>query len=104
MKNAFRCKNCGRLHTSDDAAESAHPHACCVCDAGVRFDTRGKKTPDPSNWEVLADATPKRLSELGLTTEDVERHQSWAKGSSSRKLVAIDVSAEDGPGTKDGAG
>jgi hypothetical protein len=40
MLYAFRCKNCGRLHTSDDAAEAEHPHACTVCGGGVVFNEK----------------------------------------------------------------
>lgn len=35
MKHAFRCKNCGFLHTSDEAGEADHPHSCRVCGKGV---------------------------------------------------------------------
>jgi hypothetical protein len=99
---AFRCKNCGRLHTSDHAAELDHPAACAVCGKGVVFrhaelaaqltepgadipalaaeiakcDPATKRL-DPDNWEALADAPPERLQELGLTPEQVEAHEPW---------------------------
>ena len=72
---AFRCRNCGRLEEAEHAGENLHPHACSVCGCGVSFDSRtGIKNFDASNWEVLADASPSRLTELGLTVEDVIRH------------------------------
>ena len=58
---AFRCKQCGRLHAGADAGELSFPTRCRVCDA------QGK-------WEVLADATPERLAELGLSSADVAKH------------------------------
>src|SRR3954451_443794 len=93
---SFRCKNCGRLETSDHAAEGEFPHACRVCGAGVVFrhaelaaaltepgadipalagqiarcDPATKRLV-PENWEVLADAPPERLAELGLSPEQV---------------------------------
>lgn len=101
--HAFRCKNCGHLHAADAAGQHAHPHACAVCGAGVHFTKEPDKLiaelsqassidpklyarfetgvpgtykiVDPAPWEVLADATPERLTELGLTTEEVTRHE-----------------------------
>lgn len=106
---AFRCKQCGRLHTSDHAAEAPHPHACSVCGGGVIFkhqeladeldaaleagdkdrakelvaqirgcDPAAKKLL-PDNWEVLADAEPERLKELGLEPEHAVKHAAWSK-------------------------
>jgi hypothetical protein len=102
---AFRCKNCGRLETSDHAAEGEFPHACRVCGAGVVFrhaelaamlTEPGADVPAlaaqiarcdpatkrlvPENWEVLADAPPERLAELGLTPEQVTAHEPWPRG------------------------
>jgi hypothetical protein len=102
---AFRCKNCGRLETSDHAAEGEFPHACRVCGAGVVFrhaelaamlTEPGADVPAlaaeiarcdpatkrlvPENWEVLADAPPERLAELGLTPEQVAAHEPWPRG------------------------
>jgi hypothetical protein len=104
-KFAFRCKSCGRLHTSDYAAEGETPHACAVCGKGVVFrhvELAAKLTEPgadipalaaeiakcdpatkrlvPENWEVLADAPPERLAELGLTPEHVEAHEPWPRG------------------------
>lgn len=101
-KVAFRCNKCGRLHTSADAAEAAHPHCCRLCGAGVKFSESGVKTASSENWEVLADATPERLAELGLAPDDVERHERWARGE-VRASQNIEVTASDGPGTQDGA-
>lgn len=102
---AFRCKNCGRLETSDHAAEGEYPHACRVCGAGVVFrhaelaamlTREGADIPAlaaeiarcdpatkrlvPENWEVLADAPPERLAELGLSPDRVEAHEPWPRG------------------------
>ena len=99
-KVAFRCKACGRLHTSDDAAEAAHPYCCRVCSAGVTFSPAGVKTISSENWEVLADAFAERLCEMGLSHEDICRHQPWEKGS-GKAVGMVNVSAADAPGTKD---
>jgi hypothetical protein len=102
---AFRCKSCGRLETSDHAAEGEVPHACRVCGAGVVFrhaelaamlTQEGADIPAlaadiarcdpatkrlvPDNWEVLADAPPERLAELGLAPEQVASHEPWPRG------------------------
>jgi hypothetical protein len=71
---AFRCKGCGRLEHALSAGECATPAACSVCCAGVTFDTKGNRTLNPDNWEVLADASHDRLAELGLSDGEVERH------------------------------
>ena len=100
MAVAFRCQNCGHLHRGEYAGDNPIPHACVVCGAGVKFSDRGAKQLDPKNWEVLADVTPARLKELGLTTKDIERYtpQSAAPNPSPGHTTA---SIGDGPGTKD---
>ena len=105
MKHAFRCDSCGRLHTSDDAAESDHPHACKVCGAGTEFDRRGLKLFRADNWEVLADATPERLSEIGLSADDVEKHVAWQRHGRRSDHVPKDihVRVEDHSSSRDGA-
>jgi len=105
---AFRCRTCGRLHSSDYAGELPHPSKCCVCGGGCVFrhqsladslkeaiekgdtqkaldltrELRGcdpvSKTIQPENWEVLTDCTPERLKELGIETP-VIKHQLWTK-------------------------
>lgn len=110
-KVAFRCNSCGRLHTCDDAAEAPHPHSCRLCGNGVTFNKRGIKVLDLDNWEVLSIATPERLVELGITADDVEQHEVWAKGASKdtaaptkgkkRTTKNVAVSVEDTPGTSD---
>jgi hypothetical protein len=40
----------------------------------------GARTIHPENWEILADATPERLAELGLKPEHAVRHAAWPKG------------------------
>ena len=128
---AFRCKHCGHLHTSNDAAEAPHPHACKVCGAGVTFgnqhsvlareiidpkltqkqrtemvkkfsQTATNKTVQPDNWEVLADATDERLKELGLTKADVEKHTPWKAGTTREPRSTFAVGVE-GPQVKDEA-
>lgn len=46
-----------------------------------------KKVFNPDNWEVLSDATPERLAELGLTQDQVEPHlpfrTTWQDGQPS---------------------
>ena len=103
MKYAFRCNKCGRLHTSEEAAEAAHPGSCRVCGAGVKFEPNGTKTLDKDNWEILADAKPKRLTELGLSKDQVEQHKQWVRKVNSDPERNVSVSVEDGPGTEDGS-
>jgi hypothetical protein len=107
QKFAFRCKRCGRLETSDHAAESEVPHACSVCGGGVVFKHQelsarllapgltqeqlvaiarelnacnpAAKTFQPEIWEILADCDSAQLAEYGLTYEQVERHEPWPK-------------------------
>jgi len=100
MAVAFRCQNCGHLHRGEYAGDNPIPHACVVCGYGVKFSAKGAKQLDPKNWEVLADVTPARLKELGLTTKDIERYtpQSAAPNPSPGHTTA---SIGDGPGTKD---
>lgn len=102
-KLAFRCKKCGRVHTSDDAAEAKHPHACQVCGAGVTFLPNGTKVFDPDNWESLADLTSERLAELGLHSSNIEHHKPWPAQSTNRPPRNIEVSASDSTGTRDSA-
>lgn len=71
-KPAFRCKNCGHLVGPEAAGDNARPHACPCCGEGVKFTEKGIKYADPDNWEVLAETTPDRLTELGLTPESVD--------------------------------
>lgn len=116
MQYAFRCKTCGHLHESGHAGCGKHPFKCSVCGAGCVFnhqklaarakqlfkegknqegdemlDQMAKCDPSakdlvPDNWEHLADCTPERLTELGLTEADVEKHdhiafkQRWEGG------------------------
>lgn len=100
---AFRCKNCGRLHEAGHAGDADHPHACRVCGAGVSFDPRtGQKALDPENWEVLADAPPERLEELGLASQHVEQHappQRLMPGQVAPRQV--EAGAQDGPRSQD---
>jgi len=141
---SFRCRSCGFLETSGQAAHDHFPHACPVCSRGVEFGpsldailARAHLEPhraalagvqadvqhDPGkrllnislpghpsfkffhheNWEVLADATPERLAELGLTPDQVERHEPWPRGSTGRPAQHVHAGAADGPATLDGA-
>ncbi len=75
LKYSFRCRECGRLETSEQVCEADHPHACRVCGGGVSFNPRtGIKTLNKDNWDVLADMTDAALSKIGLTRNDVEKH------------------------------
>lgn len=85
---SFRCRQCGHLVTSAHAGEARLPHRCPVCGGGVVFSPQGVKTLRPENWEVLADAAPERLAELGLTAADVERHQPTPKEHNVRTGLA----------------
>lgn len=74
-KPAFRCNACGHLESAEQAGENEYPHACSCCGAGIRYDPKtGIKTHDPSNWEILADATKKRLKEIGIEDIGVMKH------------------------------
>lgn len=71
---AFRCKSCGHLEPAVHAGENLVPHACSVCSEGVSFNRKGVKEFNADNWEVLADCTPERLTELGLEPAHVCKH------------------------------
>ena len=73
--HAFRCKNCGRLHAAECAGVNLLPTACEVCGAGVVFAPNGTRTNKPDNWELLADATPERLAELGISADQVAKSE-----------------------------
>jgi hypothetical protein len=102
MPFAFRCKNCGHLHSAEYAGECELPHACAVCDAGVTWTSRGIKSFDPSVWEVLADAKPERLKELGLTAKDVCKHV--GKSIPANDGRSTSVKANEGTQVADKAG
>jgi hypothetical protein len=53
------------------------------------------------NWEVLADATPERLVELGLTAAEVERHTPGKAPSPTRTGQHFERTAEELPGSTD---
>ncbi len=129
-KISFRCKTCGHLEPATHAGDQTVPHACSVCGCGVRFggdhaafaaalraaktdaeikslcDAHSRqgtiKTLVPDNWEVLADAKPERLKELGLTAAEVERHvpANLSEPTLGRHIAA---NAVDGTGVKDKA-
>ena len=131
QKYAFRCKHCGHLLHAGAAGELTHPKACPVCGRGVYWrhheiadalagakdeaerkqyvsELRDLKVGAhrhlPDNWEVLADATPGRLEEIGLTATQVERHVPAPKASPAREPRHHEVAAEDGVSTTDSAG
>ena len=97
MKSAFRCRACGHLEPAEHAGDCAVPHACCVCAAGVSFDAKGGRTFQPENWEVLADATPERLAEIGLAS--VVRHEAGGVPPAGGKAVTVE--AHEGVASKD---
>ena len=86
--HSFRCKQCGHLAPSAHAGEARLPHRCPVCGGGVAFSPQGVKALRPENWEVLADATPGRLAELGLTAAEVERHTPHSREANARAGLA----------------
>lgn len=93
---AFRCKNCGHLKASEHAGECNHPSACSVCGAGISYNQKtGVKIYEPENWEILADCTLERLTELDLDGE-VERHEPCQKSTNQPKEIF--VSADDSVG------
>lgn len=92
MPHAFRCKNCGHLHTSEQAGEEKHPAACSACGHGVSFTRAGVKELHPDNWEHLCEASEERLAELGLTAEDVCKHEACCSAEAS---VQASVLARD---------
>lgn len=104
-KAAFRCKNCGHLEAAEHAGENALPHACSVCGAGVTFTPQGIKIANPGNWEVLADAEPARLEELGLNADKVVKHTpkktmsaaegQTIEGADVQRLAVEDLGAKD---------
>ena len=84
-KPAFRCRNCGHLVGPEAAGERLTPTVCPACNRGATFAANGQKTFQPENWEVLADATPARLAELGLTIEGVAIHTPLSRSVSIEK-------------------
>ena len=77
MAHAFRCRNCGHLEGTEHAGENPIPGACHVCGKGVSYHFDGTIShwlSEPDNWEILADAKPGRLKELGLEEGDVYAH------------------------------
>lgn len=109
MKYGFRCKTCGHLDCCEVAGEREHPGACRVCGAGVSFHPRtGVKEHHADNWEVLADSPPSRLAELGLTADQVAKHDFavFLKGAEvllGREPKVVHVTASDSIGAKDKA-
>jgi hypothetical protein len=105
MMLAFRCKTCGRLHEAGHAGENEVPAACRVCGAGARFDPRSAaKVLEPDNWEVLADAPPERLRELGIDAKQVGRHAPAAAGRPVAAPRHAEARAGDGATAGDRAG
>jgi hypothetical protein len=87
--HAFRCNSCGHLESAGQAGEHIHPHACSCCGAGVSYNPKtGTKIFDATNWEVLCEATPERLAELGLDGE-VERHEVTTVGVNGGKEINV---------------
>lgn len=86
---AFRCRACGHLEAAASAGEHAVPAACSACGEGVKFSARGIKSGNPDNWEVLADAPPARLKELGLG--QVARHAGKGEAPDGRHVHATAV-------------
>lgn len=99
MSFAFRCKNCGRLETSDNAGESDTPHACVVCGCGVQFDSKtGLKVRQKENWEVLAECDDARLNEIGVSREDIKVHTGTTtktEGKIEERTTKETLSSED---------
>ena len=81
MKYAFRCKNCGRLHEADHAGENEHPHACCVCGAGVSYNDTvhilSEELADPTLTLERRMAIAQELSKAAMTTTKVIKKDNW---------------------------
>lgn len=89
---AFRCKTCGHLETSDQAAESPHPVSCAVCGAGVSFHTvTGIRTINKDNWQHLAKLTSVELGALQLRPWEIEAHVPWPKKENTAKQVSVEA-------------
>ncbi len=106
MRYAFRCKNCGCLETAAQAGESSHPHACRVCGKGVTHtvDPRSgaiTKTFQPENWEALCECTPEQLEQIGISADQVDKHEPWAAASAIRAGKTIERTAGDTLQTRD---
>ncbi len=84
---AFRCKKCGHLHRAEVAGLNTTPNSCSVCSAGVQ----AAGLYDKSVWEVLADAKPERLAELGLKPEDVVAHKPDAEKTRQENLARVEA-------------
>jgi DNA-directed RNA polymerase subunit RPC12/RpoP len=68
----------------------------------------GMKTLDPDNWEVLAEATPERLQELGLAPQHITQHAPRQKPAPDndgwRPHHDVEATAQDAPNGQDQAG
>lgn len=105
MAHAFRCHTCGHLHTAEHAGEETIPAACSVCGSGVKFCPKtGVKSKCEDNWEVLADAEPERLEELGLAPEHICKHLPVKGGVTTRPPQHVQLTAGEGTGVADRAG
>lgn len=77
---AFRCRNCGRLVSSEDAGERDFPAACPICGHGIEFDTlTGNKTYVEDNWIVLANLSDEELEAERVRHTDAGDFEYWAK-------------------------
>lgn len=80
MPYSFRCRACGFLDSGANAGTSGRPSACRACGAGAVFHPEtGLKKLVPENWEHLAECSPARLAELGLSAADVVRHEALTR-------------------------
>lgn len=98
---AFRCKNCGRLETSEQAGERGFPAACPSCGYGVRYDpiTGQKSFLDGENWEVLADLPAdeqKALHDDHAREDMIIAHTPAEAQPVNREPQVIEVSATEG--------
>lgn len=108
---AFRCRNCNALEEASHAGESARPHACRFCGAGVSWaivEGQPVKTLDPDNWIVLADLSDHELAPIlkfhGITAEQVERHEAGPPADPGREPQLLSVHATEGTTTEEAIG
>lgn len=98
IPNAFRCKNCGHLEPCSSAGDCPCPAACQCCGYGISFTPRGIKKMDPDNWEILADCDEARLKELGLTKDQVAKHNPPKQGAVNPNPQNLERTASEAVG------
>lgn len=103
MPFAFRCKNCGRLESPDNAGECEHPHSCTVCGAGVTLNPKTKalagELADPNTTIERRTAIAAELLKLSTTGDNEKKihADNWEHlcEATDERLVELGLSRND---------